>query len=383
MDARTKVLWLTAGALAVGFGGSASADLSSRWFPNSASTQFADVTGDGRADAIAIGDGVVTFMGTNTGDGPGIAVRPALPVSNTFGSTQWFTSDMFVGELATVFADITGDGRADGIAVDRLGIGVRHSDGASLLPRVAWLGRRTFAGGSLPSDSTFTFANIDGRPGDEAIAVSKGWPSNFPQVFMATASDRVWFAASVVQGERATLFADVNGDRRADVVALNNGNVTVQLQLGTLPFSIAFGSPVPFTNEPFFGELATHLADLDANGLADLVAINTNGIFVRLSAGNAFLTCTRTQPTLNCSSDFTSEKWSEPFTGEVGTYIAPVAYRTPVPVGGRPADIIAVSRAGIVAKISRMIDFSPITTTFSWQPFFGEAFPIFIGPRRF
>jgi hypothetical protein len=379
MDARTKALWLTAGALAIGFGGSASADLSRGFFPNSASTSFADVNGDGRADAIAVGDGVVTFMGTNTGDGPGIVVRLATP-SNTFGPSQWFTSDMFAGELATVFTDITGDGRADGIAVDRIGITRRISNGTSLLPRANWLTRRTFAGGSLPSDATFAFANLDGRPGTEAIAVSRGWPVSFPEVFVATGSDREWLPAAIDQGEITTLFGDVTGDGRADVVAINNGNVTVQQQVNpnAIPWSLAFGNPIPFTNEPFFGNVATHVADVNGDGRADLIALNTTGINVRLSNGNSFDACTRTPALLHCSSDFMSEKWSEtPFTGEVGTYFAPVAMRNPVPVGGRPVDVIAVSRAGITVRISNLQEFSPVVSTFSSQPFFGEAFAIF------
>lgn len=73
-----------------------------------------------------------------------------------------------------------------------------------------------------------------------------------------------------------------------------------------------------------------------------------------------------------------SEKWSEtPFTGEMGTYFAPVAMRNPVPVGARPVDVIAVSRAGIAVRGSNLLEFAPVVSTFSAQPSFGEAFAIF------
>ena len=384
MAMKTRVLAsAVAGAIALLGSSTLRADLQRGFFPNAASTQFADVTGDGRADAIAIGDGMVSFGGVNTGDGPGITVRAADPLGNRFGPSQWFTTDMFVGVLATVFADVDGDGAADGIAVDQTGISVRFSDRSQLLPRVSWIGRRTLSG-SLPSDSRFTFANVDGRPGVEAIAISPG-VGGFPQVFLASGSDRRWAPAPVVQGELFTLFADVTGDGHADAVAINQADITVQVQNGDIYVPFSFDPPVPFTNEPFFGNLDTRLADADGDGLADVIAINSTGTLVRLSDGTQFRWCTRSF-TYQCSPDHTSDIWtSARFTGEVGTYFAPVAHRNTHTLLIRPVDAIAVSRSGITVRSSTGVDFGPpvdFTSVLGQaRPFFGEANPIFVGFR--
>lgn len=387
MSIRMKLLAPTAAAAIAVLGSSTlQADLPRGYFPNAASTLFADVTGDGRADAIALGDGMVTLGGVNTGDGVGITVRPAATTTNRFGPSQAFTSDVFVGTLSTAFADVDGDSVADGIAVDHTGIGVRYSTGAGLLPRVQWIGRRTWAG-SLPADSTFAFANLDGMPGVEAIAISAAASGGFPQVFMATRFDRYWAPMSMVQGQLSTVFADVTGDGHADAVAFNAGNITVQEYLGGFPPS--FSPPVPFTNEPFRGDLGTHVADVDGNGMADLVALNAGNILVRISSGSEFLPCTKVH-SYECPMDRMSEYWSTTgFSGEIGTYFAPVAWAASVPIHRR-ADVIAVNRSGILVRPSTALAFAPVvdfTSQFGVaQPFYGEANAIYVGwsrPPRF
>jgi hypothetical protein len=74
---------------------------------------FADVTGEGRADAIVVNEDK-------------IRVRE----SNGFGfetTARGWTAGPYYGEVGTYFADVTGDGRADAIVVNYDTVTVRAS----------------------------------------------------------------------------------------------------------------------------------------------------------------------------------------------------------------------------------------------------------------
>jgi hypothetical protein len=75
-------------------------------------TFFADVTGDGRADAIVVNADTVTVR-RSTGSG--------------FGPNEDWTGGPYYGSLGTFFADVTGDGRADAIVVNADKVTVRRS----------------------------------------------------------------------------------------------------------------------------------------------------------------------------------------------------------------------------------------------------------------
>jgi len=81
---------------------------------------FADVNGDGRADAIVVNPN-------------GVWVRITDPNGHMLATRNW-TGGGFWGWKGTHFADVNGDGKADLIAVDDAGIAVRVSnDRASTL----------------------------------------------------------------------------------------------------------------------------------------------------------------------------------------------------------------------------------------------------------
>jgi hypothetical protein len=155
-------------------GRAGTAFLSDPWldtlFPGARGISYADVTGDGRADAIAVSDsapitvrrGTASFLGPDeiwtdipfhgdrstafadvTGDGraDAIAVSESAPITvrrstaSTFGPKEIWTEAPFQGDRSTRFADVTGDGRADAIAVSRSGeVAVRPSNGSSFGP---------------------------------------------------------------------------------------------------------------------------------------------------------------------------------------------------------------------------------------------------------
>ena len=88
-------------------------------FPGPEGTQFADVTGDGRADAIVV-------------NATGITVRRSD--GTMFLPDESWTTEPYFGNVGTYFADVTGDRQADAIVVNEDKVTVRRSDGIMFLP---------------------------------------------------------------------------------------------------------------------------------------------------------------------------------------------------------------------------------------------------------
>jgi hypothetical protein len=108
-------------------------------------TFFADVTGDGRADAIAVNDDAVIVRRSMLGSGQG-----------WFGPAEAWTAEPFFGTRGTFFVDIDADGRADAVAVNDGGVLVRRSNGERFGPVEEWTGRSFYG-----TQGTF-FANVRG-----------------------------------------------------------------------------------------------------------------------------------------------------------------------------------------------------------------------------
>ncbi len=228
---------------------------------------LADLEGDGRADAIA----------TNYEGSYAIS-------SSGFGFVDWRPiSAPFYGTLATLYADVDGDGDDDGIAVDYEGTFVKRSIGFGLeSPTPQWAGssyggRRTFAG-DVDGDGLADLVALD--LGTAIIRRSTG------SAFLYVASGPAPF------GTQQTDLADVDGDGRADLIA-NNGKkgMVVALSNGT-----TFDPPQPWTSAglgqgrlSFTADRELAFGDVDGDGRADAIAVRYAGIFVRRSDGTRFL----------------------------------------------------------------------------------------------
>ena len=135
-----------------------------------------------------------------------------------------------VCEVPTYVADVTGDGRADAIAVSRDGIVVQTSNGTTL-------------------------ANGRSIPGTGFIGAAG-----------------------------STTFADVNGDGKADAIAVHEDGVWVRLENR----SGGFDKAVNWSHDPYYGPKDTYFADVTGDGKADAIVVWDSGIHVRPSTGFDF-----------------------------------------------------------------------------------------------
>src|SRR5260221_5485525 len=111
-----------------------------------------------------------------------------------------------------------------------------------------------------------------------AALVSWSIPSALATTSSANLRATIAFV-SVVGGSSS----DLNGDGKADVIAVNGGKIDASLSTG----SSFVGGP-SWTPRSFSGSRGTFFADVNGDGKADAIAVNDAGITVRLSNGTTF-----------------------------------------------------------------------------------------------
>jgi hypothetical protein len=114
---------------------------------------FADMTGDGKADAIHIRKDFIA-VAKNTGNGFNVN-----PMSTYF-------LGLFRGELGQGFWDVNGDGKADAVKIDTDGVWVLRNTGAALTGLTRWTTARL-----MGEHGTF-FADTSGDGKADVIAVN-------------------------------------------------------------------------------------------------------------------------------------------------------------------------------------------------------------------
>ncbi|MGE0552220.1 MAG: FG-GAP repeat domain-containing protein [Gemmatimonadales bacterium] len=147
-DGRADAIAVGAGGIRVllstgtAFGGPAGATSWSSPFVGDRGTYFADVTGDGQADAIAVFTNTAVLVRRATTAGR----------SSGFGADEDWSRFPFWGSRATAFADVDGNGVADAIAVGDAGIAVRLA-GATVASRTAVRSQLTLSKSTSPPAS--------------------------------------------------------------------------------------------------------------------------------------------------------------------------------------------------------------------------------------
>lgn len=233
-------------------------------------TLFADVSGGGKADAIAIRD-------------DGVSVRYSDGCK--FGPEQRLTSTPFAGIVQTLFADVTGDKKADGVAIDMWSVTVRRSEDNRRIKT------DTF-GYSHDSPLQHFLADVDGDGKADLIAyalwgvvihLSKGEGGFDP--------NWNWTLTPPFHGDLSVHFADVTGDGAADAIAVNFSGIVVHPSYGdgdrtSPPFTITGHNWTP--DGPLYGNRWEFFVDVTGDRKADVVVDNWDGLAVRHSLGDRF-----------------------------------------------------------------------------------------------
>jgi len=196
---------------------------------NRVNNYFADVTGDGKADAIVVNQSGITVRRSN---------------GRRFEGNETWTREPFIGGLGNYFADVTGDGKADAIVVNTNGITVRPSDGTRFLRNEQWTNE------PLYGNATVYFADVNGDGKADAIIVH----SNGITVRLSDGHrflpGRTW-VRHAYYAAIATVFVDVDGDGKADAFVVNPDEIAIRFSDGE-----RFVEPEFWTINPYYGNLA-------------------------------------------------------------------------------------------------------------------------------
>jgi len=267
---------------AVGAGGWSSQTLYPR--------HVADVNGDGFGDIVGFGQaGVLVSYGSASGT----FSNAALVVDNFGQSAGWTSDDLFHRELA----DVNGDGRADIIGFGQAGtlVSLARADGTFGAPTFAIADFGTAQGWSTQDSFARTTGDVNGDGKADIIGFGQAGTlvalGNGDGTFQATR-----FAANnfgVAQGWSSdTSFhravADVNGDGRADLIGFGVAGTYVALSNGDGTFQDArlaltnFGTNQGWTSNDLYARV---VADINNDGLADIVGFGYAGVLVGLNQG--------------------------------------------------------------------------------------------------
>ncbi len=238
--------------------------------------QYADVNGDGKADAL--------YFDTFRSNG----VWVSLSSGSGFTAPQMWLQHGESTPNQIQYADVNGDGKTDALYFETLGSGrvwVSLSNGSGFTAPEMWLQH----GESTPNQVQYGDVNGDGkadalyfdtlRSGGVWVSLSTGSFFTAPQMWLQHGES----TPNQIQ------YADVNGDGKADALyfdTLRSNGVWVSLSTGngfTVPqMWLQHGESMP--NQ-------IQYVDVNGDGKADALYFDTlrsNGVWVSLSTGNGF-----------------------------------------------------------------------------------------------
>jgi hypothetical protein len=249
---------------------------------------LADVNGDHMADIVGFGAGGVS-VARATGNG-----HFASPTNETgtFGASGgWSDQDLYPRELA----DVNGDGMADIVGFAKGGVNVALATGNGHF--------------AAPTDESGSFG------------FGGGWTS---------------------QDAYPRLLADVNGDHMADIVGFGAGGVSVARATGNGHFAAptnetgTFGFNGGWSSEDQYPRL---LADVNGDGMADIVGFGAGGVSVSLATGNGhFGAAINDSGNFGFSAGWSSQDLYPRALGDVN--------------GDGAADIVGFGQAGVYEALS-------------------------------
>jgi M6 family metalloprotease-like protein len=231
-------------------------------------TLVGDLTGDGRADMLAV----------NPGDLWSVTAYNSI-YGNGFTSPTQRLASPFYGTRGTYLADLNGDRRADAVAINDGEVWVSPSanGAARQLGTGRFWGSRATLVGDVNGDGRADIVAINGSN----VQVALGRYSYLsPSSFLSFAPPTTWLSGLIYGNQnRDTLLADVDGDGRADIVTLDGATLWVAFAKST---GDGFEAPAQKTPEPIPGGAVRGVfaADSNADGTSDLFVVNDGEQYV-------------------------------------------------------------------------------------------------------
>jgi FG-GAP-like repeat len=213
-----------------------------------------------------------------------------------YGAGGWTSNDTY----PRVLADVNGDGRADIVGFGSSGVYVSlATGGGNFAPPMFVLGAFGYSAGGWTSNDTYprvlADVNGDGRAdivgfGSNGVYVSlaTGGGNFAPPMFVLGAfgySAGGWFSNDTYP----RMLADVNGDGMADIVGFGYNGVYVSLATGGGNFAppvfvlgaFGYGAGSWVSNDTY----PRVLADVNGDGMADIVGFGYSGVYVSVATG--------------------------------------------------------------------------------------------------
>lgn len=272
--------------------------------PMDTALHFADLNGDGRADFLWVDEkGAVTaYLNAGSSEkGENAAKVGWLP--------QGVIATGVGGDRGSVqFADLNGDGRAEYLWVHEDGsvdcwLNLGGPDNGPNAGKVKWLPQGTIATGIGRDGDGVRFADLngDGRAeylyvnanGSVEVYLNLGPPDQGPNAGKVGWLAQGTIAAGAGMARENVIFADVNGDGRADYVAMSRKNGSAQLWVngggpdnGTNAAKVVWEPHGTIASGVGTSGMGAQMADLNGDGRAEYldVKFNTSAVDAWLNA---------------------------------------------------------------------------------------------------
>jgi Ca2+-binding RTX toxin-like protein len=244
---------------------------------------LSDVNGDGRADIVAFGQGgSLVALGQSNG-----TFAAAQYGTNEFGSDQGWGFDIYQRSLA----DVNGDGRADIVAFGSLGTLVALGQSAGTFESAIW------ASSEFGNDNGWGLASFDRRVADvneDGMADVIGFGQGGVMVALGTGNGTFTTATLATEQfsldsgwnaeQHLRLVQDIDRDGRADIIGFGEAATYVALGQADGTFATAYVATGQFTTNGGWANdtFERQIADVNGDGLADIVGFGENGTEVSL-----------------------------------------------------------------------------------------------------
>jgi hypothetical protein len=279
------------------FGASAGGWSSQNLYPR----LLADVTNDGNADIVAFGsNGVLVSLANGTGGFSG----PVLLGGTSFWGAQtggWSSEDTY----PRLLGDVNNDGNADIVGFAQNGVYVSLAFGfggfqtPAFAPGTSFWGTQT---GGWSSQDTYPREVVDVNNDGNADIVgfaSNGFYASIgignggfqtPNFVLGTSFWGTQTGGWSSQDTYPRFIADVTGDGFADIVGFAQGGVYVSLNTHVGVTAPKFAAGTSFWGTQTGGwssedAYPRKLADVNGDGMADLVGFAQSGVYVSLATG--------------------------------------------------------------------------------------------------